>query len=95
MPTVHCHHCNGPIGEMLAASVSAAPMICLECARKRAVWPRKATVYLHSSREQMRDCGEKLGLEDAALNMFAYACDEVELEMEVNADGSSSILGAK
>lgn len=40
--------------------------------------------YLHSSKEQMLEIGEKLGLTGEALRMFAYSFGEVVFEAEVN-----------
>lgn len=53
----------------------------------------KATVYLHSTKESMRDKGEQLGLKGPALENFMYACYEVEIELEVDeATGNAKIV---
>lgn len=44
----------------------------------------KTTVYLHSSKEAMRDAGEKLGLSGEALEMFMFACYEVAVQLDVD-----------
>lgn len=41
-------------------------------------------VYLHSNRESMYECGKELGLIGDALNLFAYACYEVKLTVDVD-----------
>lgn len=41
-------------------------------------------VYLHSNRDSMYDCGKRLGLTGDAANMFAYACYEVKLTVDVD-----------
>lgn len=52
----------------------------------------KATIYLHASKESNIDLGESLGLKGKALEMFAYACYEVKVEMEVDPDGNARII---
>ena len=42
------------------------------------------TVYLHGNDERMWNTGEQLGLTGEALGMFSHACDELELELEVD-----------
>ena len=44
----------------------------------------KADVYLHSSKESMWDKGEELGLKEAALKNFMYACYEVKLTLDID-----------
>jgi hypothetical protein len=51
----------------------------------------KTTVYLHASKESMRDEGEKLGLSGDALDMFAYACYEVAINLDVSKTGKATI----
>lgn len=41
-------------------------------------------VYIHGNKERMWETGEQLGLKGEALSMFSHACDEFELELEVN-----------
>lgn len=40
--------------------------------------------YVHSSKEAMLNLGTRLGLKGEALDMFAFACCEVRLGIEVN-----------
>lgn len=44
----------------------------------------KTTVCLHSSKEYMYEIGSELGLSGEALDMFKFACYEVEIELEVD-----------
>jgi hypothetical protein len=55
-------------------------------------WPRRTTVYLHSSKESMYDVAHEVGLEENAANKFMYFGYEVSLEVDVNQDGSWRIL---
>ena len=41
-------------------------------------------VYIHGSDERMYETGEQLGFTDEVLKMFSHACDEFELELEVD-----------
>ncbi len=59
------------------------------------MWPKRAKVYLHSSKECMRDSGEELGLQGEALREFSYALYEVEFDLEVNENGTYKILSTK
>lgn len=56
-------------------------------------WPRCATIYLHGSKESNYENGEGLGLNEEALRNFVYACYEVGIDIEVNEDGTSRIVG--
>lgn len=40
--------------------------------------------YVHCDKETMYNLGEKLGLTEKALGMFAYALTEVKLTLEVD-----------
>lgn len=51
----------------------------------------KVIAYLHASKENMRGHGEKAGLTGAALDLFSYACHEVEVTLDVGADGNATI----
>jgi hypothetical protein len=42
------------------------------------------TVWLHGSKESMRDQGERAGLTGAALDKFMYACYEVKMKLRVD-----------
>ena len=55
-------------------------------------FPKQTTVYLHSGKEEMIGIGKKLGLSEEAVEKFMYCCYEVEVEIEVNADGTYKIL---
>ena len=48
--------------------------------------------YVHGSRESMWDEGEKLGLQGEALRLFSFALYEIQLELDVNDDGSTEIV---
>lgn len=45
---------------------------------------KRVEVGLHSSKEQMQDIGEELGLEGDALNNFRYALYELIVDLEVD-----------
>lgn len=55
-------------------------------------WPKKVTVYVHSSKEAMWELGESIGLSEEALGLFKYACCEVALSVEVQENGKARIL---
>ncbi len=50
------------------------------------------TVYIHGSKESMRDKGETAGLRGNALNFFMYACYEVKIGLEVDDKGNAKII---
>ena len=50
------------------------------------------SVYLHSSKESMRDQGETAGLKGKALDNFMYACYEVKIGLEVDDKGNARII---
>jgi hypothetical protein len=53
----------------------------------------RTTMYLHSSKEDNQDIGEKLGLTGKALHNFKYALYEVEFDVEVDGEnGNVEIL---
>ena len=55
----------------------------------------KKTVYMHSSKEEMGDLGDELGMSDKAMDEFRYALYEVAINLEINTDtGGYKILGA-
>jgi hypothetical protein len=58
-------------------------------------FPKTTKAYLHSTKEDMRMLGEKLGLEGEALEKFVFALYEVKFVLEVNEDGSYKILSAR
>lgn len=53
---------------------------------------KRTKVYLHSSKESMLNEGERLGLNPNALEMFKYACYEVELELEVDEQTGQAVI---
>jgi hypothetical protein len=55
----------------------------------------KTVVYLHSSKESMRDHGQSIGLTEDQLKNFIYACYEVAVELDVDASGNAKVVGAK
>lgn len=51
------------------------------------------TIGLHSDKSTMIDYGIELGLDEEALNEFAYTCYEVEVTLEVDTKtGKSKII---
>lgn len=48
-------------------------------------------VYLHSSKESMRETGEDADLTEAQLNRFIYALYEVEFDLLVDKKGNVEI----
>lgn len=44
----------------------------------------KATVYLHSSKDNMGDKAEELNLSENAAGQFRYALSEVKFDLDVN-----------
>jgi hypothetical protein len=46
-------------------------------------------IYLHSSKEEMRDNGEELGLTEKQLEKFIYTGYEVSLDIEVDETGTA------
>ena len=55
-------------------------------------WPKTVKTYLHGNKEYGSLLGEEIGLEGSALEEFAYLHYEVELTIEVNKDGSYTII---
>jgi len=51
-------------------------------------------VYVHGSKESMREHGREIGLTGEALNMFAYTGYEVELTVDVNEQTGESVIVA-
>ena len=74
------------------------PVITREQIRKLAeivnLPPRGTTVdiYLHSSKEAMREEGKQEGLSDKQLELFMYACSEVKVTLSVNEEGEAEII---
>jgi len=60
--------------------------------KEKPKFPVRTSVYLHSSKDSMYEKGEELGLSQEAINKFMYCCYEIEIEMDVNEDGSYKIL---
>jgi len=56
-------------------------------------FPKKTSVYLHSSKDSMYDKGKELGLSKEAISEFSYCCSEVKVNIEVKEDGTYKILG--
>lgn len=83
---------------IVECGVCGVKTICLECdvhLKPTPKWPQKIVVHLHSSKESMWEDGRKLGLSEAACEEFKYCCYEVGIEVEVNEDGSSKLIGLK
>jgi hypothetical protein len=58
-------------------------------------WPRRVTVVLHNSRENNRYEGEGAGLSEDAIGKFRYAVEEVMFYLDVNQDGTYTIIKAE
>lgn len=59
-------------------------------------WPKRIVVYVHTDKESMWDLGLEIGLDaDAIRNEFKYCGYEVGLIVEVNKDGTTTILGVE
>lgn len=52
----------------------------------------RITAYLHASRESMYDAGKKAGLTGEALDMFSWACHEIEVQLDVDERGLATIV---
>lgn len=56
----------------------------------------KTTVYLHSTKSEMRYFGDEIGLSEKAMDKFIYALYEVEFDLEVDSEtGSYKIVDVK
>lgn len=68
--------------------------------RQAEPWPRRATVYLRSSKESMFEAAQDVGLDagdeeswsDSPAGKFRYALYEVRFELEVEEDGTYRIV---
>lgn len=58
-------------------------------------WPKRVVVYAHTDKERMWELGLKLGLDMDGRDEFKYCGYEVGLIVEVNKDGTFSILGVE
>ena len=62
-------------------------------------WPRRIQIGLHGSKESnwdlMTESGELDGMSEDAQSTFAYALYEVLFELDVNQDGTYTIVRAK
>jgi hypothetical protein len=54
----------------------------------------KLKVYVHADRDYMWTKGEELGLKGGALSMFSHAASDIEVILEVDTNGRSTILAA-
>jgi hypothetical protein len=52
----------------------------------------EADVYLHSSKETNYEQGRSMGLTGAALDNFMYACYEVRIGLEVDAETGDAVI---
>lgn len=52
----------------------------------------KTKAYLHSSKEQIYDIGEELGLTEEQMQNFKYALYEVMFDLEVDHKGNAKIV---
>jgi hypothetical protein len=52
----------------------------------------KATIYLQSDRISNYNLGQKIGLTREALEMFSFACYEVEIVVEVNVETGECVI---
>ena len=55
-------------------------------------WPKRETVRLYSRRDERRELGERIGLEGNALYEFQHSQSEIELELDINEDGTFDII---
>lgn len=58
-------------------------------------WPKRAIAYIHSDKESMWEKGEKLGLKGEAISLFRHALCEVTVDIDVNQDGTYTIVSVK
>lgn len=52
----------------------------------------RVDAYLHSSKDSMYAAGLEAGLDEEAASNFRYALYEVKITLEVDNDGSSTIV---
>jgi hypothetical protein len=55
-------------------------------------WPKVETVYLHASKEAMRDLGERIGLSTKQVDKFKFLFNEVSVSLKINEDGTHEVL---
>lgn len=58
-------------------------------------WPKRITTYIGSDKETMYGEGEDIGLSGEALSLFRHALMEVEVVIDVNEDGTYTIVSLK
>lgn len=56
------------------------------------IGPKTTTMYLHSDKESNYDTARDLGLPAKAADNFRYALTELEIDLEVDDDGTYRIL---
>lgn len=57
------------------------------------MWPKRINYYLHGGKEENWQIGKELSLsEDTILNQFRFTGYEVSFELEVNEDGTNTVL---
>lgn len=61
-----------------------------EAAEPKPVFPLKTTIYLHNDKESNWSKAAELGLKDEAARTFAYTALEVDLTIQVEADGQAT-----
>jgi hypothetical protein len=54
--------------------------------------PKYTRLYVHTTKDEMRDAAKALKLSDAALANFQYAGAEIELELVVDYDGVAKVI---
>ncbi len=71
--------------------------MCLGCGYQKADgFPKRTTIYLHSSKDSMYDRGRELGLtEEIIEEKFRNCLYELAVEIDVFEDGSYKIIGVK
>ena len=53
----------------------------------------RTTIFLHSSKDDNYEKADEMGLTGGAARMFAFACCEVEIELEVDMEtGEAEIM---
>lgn len=58
-------------------------------------WPKRTKMYVHGDKESAWDAGKKLGLAGEALGRFRHALTEITVTVDVNQDGTYTIIETK